>query len=428
MDSGEYTVYLAGREASFVDAASESDPYPAKLWEELGAYFEGLEGDAIFWPSGRFACAQALAARGPSCLAYRSLGELVHMVQLSIGQKKILGYQSGHLVPYKYSELMEKEKFATCQQPVASSKKGMTTGLPLASWEDARSGLCWLLAEPAGHGGSIQLPNVKRLFRSELFLELSETALGYARIFELLHDAHMSSVCDLRLEGKNWMVVRKQVEAVRAFDLSAPPAIEAGVSWPPLEGAPACAGALAPPLAPLAFGPAPLTDPFIPVPAPMPDLVCKQDCNLMHKPLEDPDMTRNAFRCLSTTPLAVLAPTLAALPLPLATATAPPSQFENFSSTVDDKFETASYASTWDPMEGDLDSPRSTSSSSNRWWHMGEVGRPDHRSAYTCPEPEEPVEMDFSSIVKNTFIHVAPSPTARRSSSVPGCMRLGRSR
>jgi hypothetical protein len=300
-----------------------------------------------------------------------------------------LGYKSGHLVPYKYSELMEKQKCATSQQPVTSSKPG----LPLASWEDARSGLRWLLTEPAGHGGSIQLPNVKRLFQSELGLELSETALGYARIFELLHDVHMSSVCDLRLEGKNWMVVRKQVEPVVACcDLSAPQPLEAGARWPLLEGAPFIA-------------------------APMPAA-----------PMPESDMMRNAFRCLSTTPLAVLAPTLATLPVPLATNTAPPvdvdekvetasfasSETFHFGSVdVDEKFETASFASTADPMESDLDSPRSSS---------------NYRSGSASPEPEEPVEIDFDFIVKNTFIHVAPSPTARRFSSVPGCMRLGRSR
>jgi hypothetical protein len=145
--------------------------------------------------------------------------------------------------------------------------------------------------------------------------------------------------------------------------------------------------------------------------------------------MQDPDMVRNAFRCLSTTPLAVLAPTLATLPVPLATNTAPPvdvdekvetasfasSETFHFGSVdVDEKFETASFASTADPMESDLDSPRSSS---------------NYRSGSASPESEEPVEIDFCSIIKNTFIHVAPgSPTARRASSVPRCMRFGRSR
>jgi hypothetical protein len=360
MDSGEYSVLIAGRTATFVDASSENDPYPAKLWEELAAFFEGLEGEAIFWPSGRFACAQALVARGPSCLAYRSLGELVHIVQLSVGQKKILGYRSGHLVPYGRSELKEKEECATCQQPVAGAKCGATSSLRLASWEEVCSGLAWLLS--SSELGAIQLPNVKRLFRSDLGLELSETTLGYARIFELLHDPRMSSICDLRLEGKNWMVVRKQVE---------PLGFEAGARQPEIFAAPG--------------QPAGFT---------------------LAAPVVDSEIVRFNFQCLSTWPLSAVAPSMT---LPMQFAPASPPQFD--ASKLN--FETTSFASTWDPMEGDLDSPRSTSGSSG-----AAAGGPGGL------EPE-PVEMDFSFTVKNTFIDMVPSPNAkRRSNSVPRCMRL----
>jgi hypothetical protein len=180
------------------------------------------------------------------------------------------------------------------------------------------------------------------------------------------------------------------------------------------------------PLAPLAFAPPPLA--FAPEGAPLSDAPFV-GAPMPAAPMQDPDMVRNAFRCLSTTPLAVLAPTLATLPLPLATNTAPSEEFETSSSAShaefetfhfdsvdvdDEKFETASFASTADPMESDLDSPRSST---------------NYRSGSASPESEEPVEIDFCSIIKNTFIHVAPgSPTARRASSVPRCMRYGRSR
>jgi hypothetical protein len=368
---GEYSVLLAGRAATFVDASSANDPYPAKLWEELAAYFERLEGEAMFWPSGRFACAQALAAWGPSCLAYRSLGELVHIVQLCVGHKKILGYRGGHLVPYCHSELMEKEQCAICQQPVAASK-GAAASMPLASWDQVRFGLAWLLAR--ADYGSIQLPNVKRLFRSDLGLELSETTLGYARIFELLHDPRTSSICDLRLEGKNWMVVRKQVLEPLDFQSNAQP-LEAGArQLEPLSG-PAPAGfAMAAPIG------------------------------------VDADFTRRNFRCLSTSPLSTVAPAVATSPLQYATAAPPQLQTGGVKN-----FETASFASTFDPADGDLDSPRSTSGSSLPAFHGG-----------ACPNAE-PVEMDFSFTVRNTFIEMVPSHSSqRRSKSVPRCMGLGR--
>merc|ERR1719379_2073680 len=61
-------------------------------------------------------------------------------------------------------------------------------------------------------------------------------------------------------------------------------------------------------------------------------------------PMEGPEAARNAFRCLSTMPLVgFLAPSFA-VSMPCA-ATAPET-FEDFSNGADEKFETASYAST----------------------------------------------------------------------------------
>jgi hypothetical protein len=485
MDSGEYSVFLAGRPATFVDASSESDPYPAKLWEELAAYFEGLAGEAMFWPSGRFACAQALLARGPPCLAYRSLGEVVHIVQLSVGQKKILGYRNGHLVPYGYSELMEKEQCATYHSPTAASK-GTASLMPIASWEETRAGLAWLLAR--SESGTIQLPNVKRLFRSDLGLELSETALGYARIFELLHDPYMSSVCNLRLEGKNWMVVQLQAQvepAPMGFDFeSSVAAFEAGTHPPDAlaEWDTTCQVEHGPAPSPLAFAP---------------------QMGTMGEPLMDAEVARHAFRCLSTSPLAASALTL---PLPYDNAM-DPSQFETefigqeeqaiclpwetdfcvdmdgvqpplrFSAPalgpsffeedeeeedtaletirfrcfevpplaagpprlgetegctcVDKEFDTPSFASTWDPMEGDLDIGDVDSLSEFKCSCTGNVNPepcPD-----PCPEGQgscaaESAVMDFRCMVKNTFIHmVAAFQSPQRSNSVPWCMQLARS-
>jgi len=61
-----------------------------------------------------------------------------------------------------------------------------------------------------GHG-SIPLSNVKRLFRSRFHLELSETALGHAKLSELLQDDRLSEVCAVRLQGHGYVVVPLQV-------------------------------------------------------------------------------------------------------------------------------------------------------------------------------------------------------------------------
>jgi hypothetical protein len=142
-------------------------------------------------------------------------------------------------------------------------------------------------------------------------------------------------------------------------------------------------------------------------------------------PMEDPQqVARNAFRCLSTTPMVGLL--VPSLPMPMPFAPEAPELFKDASNEVE-QFETASYASTWDPMEGDLNSPRS-STSSYPWHCFCPNDAPvETGSAYT--EQEQPKdEMEFGN-VKNTFIHFATTPTAQaRSSSVPRSMRLGRSR
>lgn len=214
VDGGEYCAFLVGRRDTFIDATNENDVYPAHLWQELEAFFKGLDTNDLFWPGGRFACAQALATLGPPCLANRSLGELCHIVQLAVSQKKILGYRDGFLVPYDYSLRMLKEQYALHRQPVSAPERTVPS-MPHATWEEARSGLRVILA--SSRDGVVPLPNVKRLFRSQFGMELSETALGYSRLFELLQDERLSDVCILTLQGNSkWAVVPAQQSSASA--------------------------------------------------------------------------------------------------------------------------------------------------------------------------------------------------------------------
>lgn len=54
------------------------------------------------------------------------------------------------------------------------------------------------------------LSNVKRLFRSRFQLELSETALGHAKLCELLQDPCFSDICSVRLESNGYMVLQNR--------------------------------------------------------------------------------------------------------------------------------------------------------------------------------------------------------------------------
>jgi len=213
-DGKEYSVLLLGRHRVFVDVCSPVDDYPQGMWSEAAAYFEQLQGEDMLLPGGRYACAQVLLNRKLSFLANRSLGEVCHIVQLAVSQKRILGYLEGNMVPFGRSVDFVKEQCAVWQQPVSFAKKA-APDMPLATWEEARACLWEILDSSAMHGqpGVITLSNVKRLFRSRFNLELSETALGHSRLNELLQDPRFGDICTMELQGKSQVVVQRMPSA-----------------------------------------------------------------------------------------------------------------------------------------------------------------------------------------------------------------------
>jgi len=206
-EGGEYSLFLVGRSPLFVDTSSTLDPYPASFWAEVASYFDGLSGQDALLPSGRYACAELLASRGLAFLANRCLGEICHIIALSATRKKILGYANGHMVPFLRSETGLKEHCAAWQQPVCNSKSA-SRSLPVACWEDARTCLKELLRTAVQEGpGNVPLPNVKRIFLSRFNLELSETALGHSRVYDLLQDERLRDVCSVHKHGNTYIVV-----------------------------------------------------------------------------------------------------------------------------------------------------------------------------------------------------------------------------
>merc|ERR1712050_469470 len=83
-------------------------------------------------PGGRYSCAQVLMQRRLPFLVGRSLGQVCHIVQLAISQKKLLGYLRGAVVPYGRSQSKVKDQCARRQSPEAESRSG------LADWETMR--------------------------------------------------------------------------------------------------------------------------------------------------------------------------------------------------------------------------------------------------------------------------------------------------
>jgi hypothetical protein len=209
--AGEWAALLTDREPAFVDVYSTEDIYPEPLWAAAKTYFDGMrDGEHSPLPGGRYASAQELASRNLSFLAGRSLGQVCQITQLAI-QRKLLGYQGGAIVPYESSTAMEKTICAQQQMAASDSKnklKATATGLPIVDWPQACEHVQKLL-EAAAVKGTMRVPlsNVKRLFRTLFNLELSETALGYTKLSELLQDKQFHNVCSVQLEERGYAVL-----------------------------------------------------------------------------------------------------------------------------------------------------------------------------------------------------------------------------
>jgi hypothetical protein len=200
-EGGEWCALLVGRAENFVDIYNGPDVYPELLWMELAQYMETLDGDSAVLPGGRYSCALALWELGLPCLANRSLGAVVHIVQLAMSDRKLLGYLDGTIAPYHRSQSMLKDTAAekyvhnTAQQ------------LPLATWSTARACLKEVLDSAVRKGkNEVPLSNLKRLFRSRFHVELSETALGYTKISDLLQDPQLSDICYVQLLERGYVV------------------------------------------------------------------------------------------------------------------------------------------------------------------------------------------------------------------------------
>jgi len=205
----EFSVFLIGQPCTFLDVCSPNDTYPAQMWQEAAAYFRDLSMEEMYLPGGRYACARELVRRGVPFLVGCSLGQVCHIIQLAISQKRLLGYVEGQLVPYQHSEEWIKEQCAFHQQPICHNKLG-AEALPVASWAEARERLWELLnTECNPEPGVLTLSNVKRLFRSRFELELSETALGHARLFDLLRDVRFRDVCVLQAHKNGQLLVKR---------------------------------------------------------------------------------------------------------------------------------------------------------------------------------------------------------------------------
>jgi len=208
-DGGEWSALLVDREPTFVDIYDAVDNYPEELWAAADQYFKSLgTSTELALPGGRYASAQALAERRLPFLSGYSLGQVCHITQIAISQRKLLGYFNGTIVPYECSTSMLKCRCAQEQRPLMDPAMTGTTEFQVVGWELARTKLREILQSATIRGaGQVPLSNVKRLFRSLHQLELSETALGHSKLTELLQDSRFHDICTVQLQDRGYAVV-----------------------------------------------------------------------------------------------------------------------------------------------------------------------------------------------------------------------------
>jgi len=227
-DGGDWLVSLTWRPPTAVDVQSPVDVYPPSLWTQMEEYVASLDGDEALLPGSRYDCAKALECRQLPFLQGYSLGELSHIVQLCISQKKFLGYRSGNIVPYAQSQSMEKERLAQAgTRSGMAAEEGKGDELPLVTWETLSQRLKEVLAEDEAPGVpcAVPLAKMKRLFQVRFQQELSETALGYAKVSEVLHDERIANVCRVELRANGYVVIRATQRQVGAQQAPAPKSV-----------------------------------------------------------------------------------------------------------------------------------------------------------------------------------------------------------
>lgn len=203
-EGGEWSAILLDQVEDFIDVYDKQDDYPDVLWSAADGYFRSLPEQEAVLPGGRYACAQTLASRHLDFLQGYSLGHICHFVQLAISTKKILGYLNGGITSYQFSHSCTKDQAAAQQSSCAQ----VTAELQVANWDIARGCLRDIMNDALNNqANQVPLSNIKRIFRSQFEIELSETALGHSKLSELLQDERLNDICTVRLLEQGYFVI-----------------------------------------------------------------------------------------------------------------------------------------------------------------------------------------------------------------------------
>jgi len=302
----EWSALVAGTRPTFVDIYSQSDFYGEAFWDELTTYVEGLEDGDMSCPGGRYVCAKSLVDRNLPCLAARSLGEISHIVQLAMTQRKVLGYRNGAIVPYAFSETAVKERCAEEQRLVKRSK------MPLPTWDMLRACLREMLLTAGTEG--LPLSNVKRVLRSRFRMDLSETALGHANMADLFRDSRLEDLCVVTLLDNGYFLYTAMSWPCVSGVQSQPSILSTGMSTA-TDFSPSSSSTSVPLVPVHQTAEAFIKDLLWGVPSYQAESFCATPSSLLQaSPIRTTSMTSTGFSTLSTSPTSSSMPFLSTCP------------------------------------------------------------------------------------------------------------------
>lgn len=174
----------------WVDIESSEDPYGPQMW---AAFTEFLEDASHTFAGGRYGMARELQRRQLPFLAQYTLGELCHIVQLAIQQRRLIVY---------HRKLLKPIQTVLCQISPEGAPLPGPDGEEIREMDD----LCVILLRMLiHHPQGLPLCRLKQMIKHKFNRKLSEMAFQCTKLIELFNTPPLNStfVMDTQNDGKS---------------------------------------------------------------------------------------------------------------------------------------------------------------------------------------------------------------------------------
>lgn len=185
-DSEESTIFFVVDPVWFkgwIDIDASDDPYDEVMWKDFKKYLE--EGHTF--AGGRYGMARDLAAKNLPFLSQHTLGEVCHIVQLAIQQRKIIAYHKKMLKP-----------MAPMTQ-AAMGGDGKGDGEEITDMNHLIRVIFKTLRK---HPSGIRLDRMKQMIREECQCRLNEMVFQCTKLIEVFKLEPLQSSFELENDGK----------------------------------------------------------------------------------------------------------------------------------------------------------------------------------------------------------------------------------